>query len=122
MREGETIIEIEETDEAWWTGTTANGQRGLFPCMSRRFRIILSDTYVDLIQLTTLNCKNEKDEKDNNVVRMQNEQTTNATLSGRGMFQLLDFTDTRMIIFQMIVFYFDNGTNTGYKLQEHASY
>ncbi|KAI5449642.1 actin binding protein, variant 2 [Naganishia albida] len=31
MREGEHILEIEETDEAWWTGTTANGQRGLFP-------------------------------------------------------------------------------------------
>lgn len=32
MREGEEILDIEETDEAWWTGTTANGQRGLFPC------------------------------------------------------------------------------------------
>lgn len=31
LREGEHVIEIEETDEAWWTGTTANGQRGLFP-------------------------------------------------------------------------------------------
>ncbi|GHJ89082.1 hypothetical protein NliqN6_5484 [Naganishia liquefaciens] len=31
MREGEEILDIEETDEAWWTGTTANGQRGLFP-------------------------------------------------------------------------------------------
>ncbi|KAJ9092105.1 hypothetical protein QFC21_006971 [Naganishia friedmannii] len=31
LREGEHVIEIEETDEAWWTGTAANGQRGLFP-------------------------------------------------------------------------------------------
>ncbi|KAJ9118521.1 hypothetical protein QFC24_006175 [Naganishia onofrii] len=31
LREGEQVIEIEETDEAWWTGTAANGQRGLFP-------------------------------------------------------------------------------------------
>lgn len=37
MREGEHILEIEETDEAWWTGTTANGQRGLFPCTSVDF-------------------------------------------------------------------------------------
>lgn len=35
MREGEEILDIEETDEAWWTGTTANGQRGLFPCTLR---------------------------------------------------------------------------------------
>ncbi|KAJ9111801.1 hypothetical protein QFC22_006460 [Naganishia vaughanmartiniae] len=31
LREGEQVLEIEETDEAWWTGTAANGQRGLFP-------------------------------------------------------------------------------------------
>jgi hypothetical protein len=47
MREGEQILEIEETDEAWWTGTTANGQRGLFPCTSLTFSVspsMMTDT------------------------------------------------------------------------------
>lgn len=52
MREGEQIIEIEETDEAWWTGTTANGQRGLFPCTSVRF--ISHRTRTDLSTISQL--------------------------------------------------------------------
>lgn len=51
MREGEEVIEIEETDEAWWTGTAANGQRGLFPCTSRCMRLPLSPALICVLLL-----------------------------------------------------------------------
>lgn len=77
MREGEQILEIEETDEAWWTGTTANGQRGLFPCTSLTLLVPSSMiTYTVPLQRITLSCKNKKSKRIN-VVHAEQE-TTNA--------------------------------------------